>query len=127
MLWEEGQDKGRGVSYMPAQGNSNWVSRDGCSFGHTIGKITHPDETVLTMDAWNKNGWTFNFVTGAIWGANGTNMTYFSPRFRHGDEANVLYADGHVSPITFEDLPDASGTQADPDYFWGFQVYGYGY
>jgi prepilin-type processing-associated H-X9-DG protein/prepilin-type N-terminal cleavage/methylation domain-containing protein len=125
-LWVDGQDNGSGSSYMPSFGYPAWGTGHGNSFGHRISKFTHSDETNLTMDAWNISGWRYRVIENAILSIISGDMSSFSPRFRHGDEANVLYVDGHVSPITFEQLP-RPGTEANPVYFWGFYHYGYGY
>jgi prepilin-type N-terminal cleavage/methylation domain-containing protein/prepilin-type processing-associated H-X9-DG protein len=120
-------DNGQGVSYPIPVGDTGWkISENGSAMGHKVSDILMPTKTSLLMDGWEKSGWRFYIRSEAVQ----YNILHVLPsiRFRHnGGNANVLYVDNHVdNNLTIDTIPPM-GTQAQPQYFWGYQEHDYGY
>ena len=109
-------DRGRGVSYRGFQGNNNWPSKLGGVMGQKANVIRMPTQSHLLLEAWETSGATNLYQTAINNGA---------LRFRHTKFMNVVYADGHNEPG--RTLPAWGVSATNMSYFWGVQIYAYGY
>jgi len=128
-------DDGKGTSYFTPIQNpaANWFPDGfgdgrGCAMGRKLNTIECADQTSLLLEGWNTSGWRFYFYNYK------TDL-----RFRHNNQANVLFVDGHSAPYRYSEIPvpfidswnayggsSAAIASAKPVYFWGFMWYGYG-
>jgi len=109
-------DQGRGVSYRGFLGNNNWPSKYGGVMGQKSNVIRMPSQSHFLMEAWEVSGAT-NFYRTAV--DNG------ALRFRHAKSMNITFADGHNEST--KTIPGWGVNAANPSYFWGVQLYAYGY
>lgn len=109
-------DRGRGVSYRGFLGNNNWPSKFGGVMGQKANVIRMPTQSHLLLEAWETSGAANLYQTAINNGA---------LRFRHTKFMNVAYADGHNEPS--RTIPAWGVSSTNRNYFWGVQIYAYGY
>lgn len=118
-------DDGKGVSYMAPRGRiDNSVGGPGTVLGHKMTQIQVPTEAAMLIEAWTESGayMTCNELNDSSY----QTSTLLAFRYRHLDQANVVYSDGHVDSVQ-KDHPPARPQASQPSNFWGFVRNGWGY
>lgn len=118
-------DDGKGVSYMAPRGRINVsVGGMGTVLGHKMTELVVPTEAAMLIEAWTASGATL--TCDEINESSYQTNTVIAFRFRHLDQANVVFADGHVDSVNQNKLP-IRPQASKPSNFWGYVRNGWGY